>query len=198
MSNPAVDRFPEHSMLMGKVILSYPELVLTFAHCVGLALGLRYEFFAALKNVQSESLQIEMGVGLASKAMVDRGFGAEFATCASDLQHCGKIRNHYAHATLTDYRDHLYAINLRKENLEEDYTLQEVLVPSLEKQLIFFAATRGMLLYLESHLSDRLHHQKPKLVARPPLSDRNLKRSELDVLIMSGGIPSMANDTNQR
>jgi hypothetical protein len=165
---------------MGRLVLSYPELVLTFAHCVGLSLGLKYEFLSSIRGIQSETKQIEIGVGIASSAMDRLGHSDIFMEIVSSLKLCSKIRNHYAHGSLSDYQNHLFIVDLRLADLATDYWLDEVTFPLLQEQAAFYEYTRRCLLFLESRLSQiGAFRDPPRPLARPTIYARRVRHSDL-------------------
>lgn len=177
MTNPALIRFPDHARLMGTMVLSYPELVITFSHIVGLSLGIKYEVFEALHSLQSETNRINAGRALAAKAIANNRLTAAFDEACSALLHCSKIRNLYAHNLLSDYGERLYIVQT-KADLAKDYDVHLLEIGLLEKQLTFFGYTRMCLLFLEATLAfPKLNRSPPAREERPPATGKVVKNS---------------------
>lgn len=169
LSNPALARFPEHTRLIGTVILSYPELMMAFSHCVGLAIGLKYDALDALFRIESEKTRVLAGSELAARSMESRGLSQQFDQICQALQGCADIRNAYAHGMIEDENNSLFiADKYPKFDGKEERYKTEITIASLQLQLAYFEYARSCLLHLERTLQGhRGASAFPKKI-RPP------------------------------
>lgn len=167
--NPALSRFPEHARLMGLMVLSYPELILMFSHCVGLALGLKYDALDALFEISSEKTRVQAGKALAARKVEQRGLTLEWTEVTRALQTCADIRNVYAHGNLADEGNRLF-IAQGKLNLEAGFRRSEITAVLLQSQAAYFGYTRTCLLHLEWRLQDMQPPSPFPQRMQPPLA----------------------------
>lgn len=168
MSNPALTRFPEHTRLMGIIVLSYPELFTAFSHCVGLALGLKYDALDALIQIESEKTKVQVGKAISSRSISRLGLTGEMDEICTSLRRCGEIRNTYAHDDVGDVGDKLY-VTERKPSYEDGYKKSEITIDLLQRQLAYFSYTRSCLLHLEGTLQGHVRPASfPQKMQPPP------------------------------
>lgn len=167
--NPALQRFPDHARIMGLIVLSYPDLIVSFAHSVGLAVGLKHAALEALLSLSGEKYRVIAGRALARRAIEERGLSAEMDEICRALGACGRIRNEYAHQSVFDEGGSLYLVEPRPD-FDSGYKRSEVTLDLLRQQQAYFEYTRNCLLWLEGTLGGT-----PPLSGFPPKADKPLQ-----------------------
>jgi hypothetical protein len=179
---PALDKSPQHARIIGRLVIGYNELEMTFAHCAALAIGLQYEVLNAIHQVRSESARINIADALSGNAFVKIGFGDEYAQTLGGMRHCLKIRNQYAHGQYQKIKGRLRFTTNDEETFSNDakpFKWKTTNLPLLREQAELFEWTRRMLIWLELTLLN--HRQLRKFQApRPKARKSSLPKLYID------------------
>jgi hypothetical protein len=100
--NPAIRRHPEEAAIVGRLLLSYGELELMVAECLGNALFDRAIALQAIFSIMGESARINLADALMRSRYVMWKLEGEYGLAIGAMKQCIQIRNQYAHCTWGD------------------------------------------------------------------------------------------------
>lgn len=176
-----LDKYPDESLIVGRILVSYANLEIDLMHCVKAA---NDNLDTALKTMfrsRGETQRIQVADALCRQEFKNIGLGTEFEMAVGAMNVCKKIRNQYAHC---NWWDDLTG-NLAFANLEEisksnnvitdlnDLTAKHVDVDLLTEQFVYFQYTSNLFIWLTNRYNDlegKTFHpgvSKPKHLNKP-------------------------------
>jgi hypothetical protein len=176
---PSVPRFRKYFTHLGSMVLGYTELEFDFFNL--LALSLKRDIGVAVRvmyRVRGEEQRIEVADALIRPAFTNAGLRDIYCEALSDLHHCRKIRNQYAHAQwdIFDKKGLRFVSFEDPAKTPSDTTLhrRRLTVPLVKRQHAYFCYVSFRLIWLGVEFEHATglelthpRHPLPPAVARP-------------------------------
>jgi hypothetical protein len=179
--NPAFKRHPDEAALVGRIVVHFGELEVSFCQNTSIALDANIPLMKALYSLKATSSRIDFMDGLIRNLYLGFELGKEYDISIAMLRYCLRIRNLFAHCNWAD--DHvygnpgLYYADLQ-DSAKTDFFTQDwkhVDIPLLQKQEDYFAETQEWLSFLRQEVAVKkqmlLGHDwpRPSELEQPPL-----------------------------
>ncbi|HEY5237707.1 MAG TPA: hypothetical protein VIJ62_04940 [Rhizomicrobium sp.] len=100
--NPCFDRHPMEGLTAGRIVISYGEIELRVAMCLGSVIGDQEMAMRTLFRLLGESARINVADALMVKAFERESLKAEYADAIGATRFCLKLRNQFAHCHWAD------------------------------------------------------------------------------------------------
>jgi hypothetical protein len=178
--NPAFQRHHLEAALIGRIVVHFGELEVSFCQNNSLALDTHIPLMKALYSLKATSSRIDFVDGLIRNLYLGHNLGAEYDICISMLRYCLRIRNLFAHCNWADSPGgggELFYADLQVSAKTADLThgWKQVDVALLQQQEDYFAETMEWLTFLHHELMVRQGKlqfhvwPRPSKLAQPPL-----------------------------
>jgi hypothetical protein len=157
--NPAFRRHPDEAALIGRIVVHFGEIEVSFCQNNTQALNTYIPLMKGLYKLRATSSRIDFLDGLVRNLYLGFGLGKEYDISTSMLRYCLRIRNLFAHCNWAD--DHegaypgLFYADLQ-DSAETDFFTQDwkhVDVPLLQRQEDYFAETMEWLTFLKHEMA---------------------------------------------
>jgi hypothetical protein len=176
--NPAFQRHPIEASLVGRIVVHFGELEVSFCQHNAMALDTYVPLMKALYSLKATSARIAFMDGLIRNMYLGHNLGAEYDISISMVRYCLQIRNLFAHCNWADdptgaYPGLFYA-DLQDAAKTPDLRLdwKHVDATLLQKLEDYFAETMEWLTYLRHELSVRQQRLSSHVWPRPSELDQ--------------------------
>jgi hypothetical protein len=153
---PAFGRFQDEAAIIGRILAGYAELEIELCLCVAMAKDDFDLTFKTMFRTRGETNRVQMADIVGRPCFHKFNLGSHFESAISDVKHCLKIRNQYAHCQwYDDFGRQLGIVQL--EDLADKNQpvlglagaeIKRLDLTLLEKQEAYFVYTRDLLQYL--------------------------------------------------
>jgi hypothetical protein len=157
--NPAFERHPAEAALIGRIVVHFGELEVTFCQNNCTALNTLIPLMKALYNLKATSSRIDFLDGLIRNFYLGHSLEKEYDIAISMLRYCLRIRNLFAHCNWADditgvYPGLFYAdLQDSAKTLDLRHDWKHVDVALLQKQEDYFGETMEWLTFLHHELA---------------------------------------------
>jgi hypothetical protein len=179
--NPAFRRHPDEAALIGRIVVHFGELEVSFCQNNSNALDTYVPLMKALYSLKATSSRVDFVDGLIRNLYLVHNLGAEYDICISMVRYCLRIRNLFAHCNWADSPtggDHglFYAdlqVSAKTQDLTHDW--KHVDVTLLQKLEDYFAETMEWLAFLHHEIAVKQGKlsthvwPRPSELEQPPL-----------------------------
>jgi len=177
-------KFPKEGAIIGRLLAGYGELELMLCMCAATARDDFNMVFKAMFRPRGESQRINIGDAIGREAFRAHRLATHFSEAISDMRHCLKIRNQYAHCYWSDDHGRCLRLVLLEDVAKKKDALANNLweIPAtdihlglLKEQEVFFFHTGERFTYLQREIEIRARGSTknslpvPKKATRPPL-----------------------------
>jgi hypothetical protein len=156
--NPAFKRHPDEAALIGRIVVHFGELEVSFCQNNAIALGTHIPLMKALYSLKATSSRIDFVDGLIRNLYLAFQLGNEYDFTISMVRYCLRIRNLFAHCNWADDPamggGGLFYADLQ-DSAKTDYFTQSwkhVDAPLLQKQEDYFAEAQEWLTFLHHEM----------------------------------------------
>jgi hypothetical protein len=181
--NPALERHPRHTMLIGKIVLAFGEIEFSVCRNAGLALDMLGELLATVYQTRASSARLDFAQNMIAQECKELKLSKEFAICKYSVSICSKIRNQYAHCNWVDSPENpkagLFFADLEyfefDPNAEFFHHYRHVSQKLLAQQLEYFVNTLEWLNFMKHEIALRQgrinshNWPKPPELLQPPM-----------------------------
>ena len=179
--NPAFQRHPAEAALIGRIVVHFGELEVSFCQNNAMALNSYVPLMKALYSLKATSSRIDFVDGLIRPLYLGHNLQAEYDISMPMLRYCLRIRNLFAHCNWADNPaggdDGLFYADLQDSAKTPDLThdWKHVDTALLQRQEDYFAETMEWLTFLSHELMVKQGQlsshvwPRPSELAQPPL-----------------------------
>jgi len=176
--NPAMDRWPAESALIGKIILAFGELEFMFCNMAADAIDRRDQVLRALYRITMTRSRIEAADGLMRAEFEKDHLNDAYTEAYGMVKHCLSIRNQYAHCNWGDHVTGGLFFTSVQDGADAhegfSYAWRHTDLALLQSQHDYFAYAMEWLRYLEQGMKFRRGKQTfywpvPQEPSKPPL-----------------------------
>jgi hypothetical protein len=171
--NPAFKRHPNEAFLIGRIVVHFGELEVSFCQNNTTALDTFIPLMKALYSLKATSSRIDFLDGLMRNLYLGNGLVQEYDIAILMVRYCLRIRNLFAHCNWVDdptgnYPGLFYA-DLQDSAKTPDFRFdwKHVDAPLLQSHEDYFAETMEWLSYLHHELAVRLKKLSSHVWPRP-------------------------------
>jgi hypothetical protein len=176
--NPAFRRHPAEAALIGRILVHFGELEVSFCQNNATALGMHTPLMKALYNLRATSSRIDFVDGLIRNLYLGYNLGTEYDISISMVRYCLRIRNLFAHCNWVDdvtgaYPGLFYTDlqdSAKTPDLRHDW--KHVDAPLLQKQEDYFAETMEWLGFIHHEVAVKQGKLSAHVWPRPSELDR--------------------------
>lgn len=101
--NPWIGRFPAQAAIAGNIVISYGEIELRTAICLGTILGEQDRALRMMFRIFGETSRITAADALMRPHFKEVGLEGEFSEILGAVRYCVTLRNRYAHCHWADH-----------------------------------------------------------------------------------------------
>jgi hypothetical protein len=176
--NPAFQRHPIEASLIGRIVVHFGELEVSFCQNNALALDTHVPLMKALYSLKATSGRIDFVDGLIRNLYLAHNLGAEYDISISMLRYCLRIRNLFAHCNWADFPPNgdggLFYADLQDSAKTPDlrHDWKHVDVALLQKHEDYFAETMEWLTFIHHEIGVKQEKLSSHVWPRPSELDQ--------------------------
>jgi hypothetical protein len=177
---PSFLAFKAEASVIGRLLAGYGELEYALAYCLANTIGNLDAALRTLFVIRGEAARLDVANSLMHDDYHSRGMGPKYDSAISDIRHCRKIRNTFAHCHWSSHDSAgLFYVNLEDAARDSQNGFKQqwlhVDMPLMMRMIECYETTQTRLWWLDSQhqvltgREDKNPWQWPSKQNRPPM-----------------------------